>query len=82
MAENCCLVLGATEGFAGVTAIETSPGATVTSKEPLTEPDVAFTEHVPPFFTVSMPPAATEQVFASDELHVALAVRSCELLLV
>lgn len=81
VAVNCCVVLAAIGGLTGVTTIETRPGATVTSRDPLTEPDVAITEHDPPVFTLSMPPVAIEQMFASDELHVAVAVRSCELLL-
>jgi len=59
-----------------VTSIETSPGATVRPTDPLTEPTFATTEHVPAFLALSIPPAATVQTVASDELHVAVAVRS------
>ena len=73
---NRSVVSGAKDELAGVTAIETSPGATVRLKDPVTAPIFAMMEHVPPFLVVSMPPATTLQIPASDELHVALAVRS------
>jgi len=62
--------------LAGVTAIETSPGVTMRPKDPFTEPTFAKIEHEPPFLAVSRPPVATAQTFASEELQVAVEVRS------
>jgi hypothetical protein len=63
--------------LAGVTEIETSDGATVTLKEPVTAPTVAVIEQEPAVFAVSMPPVVTAATALSDELHVAEFVRSC-----
>jgi len=45
VAKNCTLVLAAMDGVAGVTAIETRAGITVTAKEPPMVPILADTEH-------------------------------------
>lgn len=72
---------GAIDAVAGVTAIETSPGTTVRPKDPVTEPIFALMEQVPLFLIVSIPPGATVETLESDELQVAVAVRSWVLLL-
>lgn len=76
VAMNCCLVPGATAGFAGVTAIETSTTFTVRFADPVTLPIFALTVHVPVVFAVTIPPAVTVATVVLEELHVALPVRS------
>lgn len=81
VAVNWSVVACAIEGAAGVIAIETSPGATVTLKEPEAEPDLAVIEQLPLLFAVSIPLAETEATVEFEELHIALLVRFCEVLL-
>jgi hypothetical protein len=57
VAVNCCVVPFAIEGFAGVTAIDTSVAEVTVSKvDPLTVPDVAMIVLVPAAFAVAIPP--------------------------
>jgi hypothetical protein len=63
-------------GLAGVTAIDTSAGATDRLKLPLIPCRVALITTVPLFFAVSMPPAATLATAVSEELQVTELVRS------
>jgi hypothetical protein len=63
--------------LAGVTEIETSDGATVTLREPVTAPTFAVIEQAPAAFAVSMPAGVTVATVLSDELHVAEFVTSC-----
>ena len=76
VAMNCCLVPGATAGFAGVTAIETSTTFTVRFADPVTLPIFALMMQVPVVFAVTIPPAATVATVVLDELQVAVPVRS------
>ena len=56
VAVNCSVVPLATEGFAGVTAIDTSVAEVTVSKvEPLTLPDAAMIVLVPAAFAVAIP---------------------------
>jgi hypothetical protein len=79
VAVNCWVKPAATEGDAGVTAIELNVGAvTVNEVEPLIVPDVAVMVALPCTTPVANPvvlfTVATE-VF--EEVHVALVVRFC-----
>jgi hypothetical protein len=65
----------------GAIEIETKPGATERLNPPVTDPIFALIEQVPLFFAFSIPPGATVAMVVSDEIHVAVAVRSCVLLL-
>ena len=81
VAANCCSVPFATEGFAGVTAIEISVGAvTVSSVVPLTLPTAALIVVVPGARVVAAPVALIVATVVADELHVAVAVKSAVLL--
>ena len=80
VAMNCWLVCGAIVMVAGVTAIETSAGVTVSENVPVTLLDVAVIEHLPAAFAVSIPELETVATELSDEFHCAELVRSCELL--
>ena len=75
---NCSLVPGATAGFAGVTATETSTTFTVTVRfeAPLTLPIFAVMLSAPLATAVTNPPGATVAKLVFDELHVAVPVRS------
>src|ERR1700687_4306651 len=75
VAVNCCAVPGATDGFAGVNAIETSAGFTVRLVDPVTLPIFALIVVVPAAAAVTIPPAATVAA-PLDELHAAVLVRS------
>ena len=77
VAANCCSVPFATEGFAGVTAIEISVGAvTVSSVVPLTLPTAAVIVVGPEARVVAAPVALIVATVVADELHVAVAVKS------
>ncbi len=72
---NCCVVPGATAGFAGVTAIETRATPTVRFADPAMLPSFALTVQAPDAIAVTNPPGATV-IAAVDELQVAVLVRS------
>ena len=74
------MVLEAIDAFAGVIAIETSAGATVRLKDPLTAPTFAVMEQAPLALAVSIPPGATVAMLVSEELQFAELVKSCVLL--
>jgi hypothetical protein len=66
----------AIEGFAGVTAIDTSVAAvTVRVVEPLMPPDVASILLVPAATAVANPPAVIVATLVVTELHVASPVK-------
>lgn len=75
VAKNCTSVLAAMVGFAGVTAIDTRAGVTVTATDPLMAPTFADTEHWPLPCAVSIPPT-TVAMLGLLEVHVAVAVTS------
>jgi hypothetical protein len=78
IAVNCTVPPTATEGFAGVTAMETNVGAaavTVRVVEPSMFPEVAVIVAVPGPLAVAKPLAAIVATFRFDELHVAVVVR-------
>ncbi|HXO06277.1 MAG TPA: hypothetical protein VN884_11680 [Candidatus Sulfotelmatobacter sp.] len=78
VAVNCSVALFAMEGFAGVTAIDTSVGAvTVSVVEPLMAPEVALIVLVPAATPVANPPAVIVATAVVDELHVAVLVKFC-----
>ena len=79
VAVNCCVFPAATDGFAGVTAIDTNTAAvTVSVVVPLIDPDAALIVTGPPIFTpVASPVALIVATVTSDELHVTEFVRSC-----
>ncbi len=75
-AVNCCVNPAATDGFAGVTAIDCSVAAlTVSVVEPLMVPDTAVMVVVPIAIPVASPLALIAAVDVALELHVAVAVR-------
>jgi hypothetical protein len=64
VAVNCCVVPLAIEGFAGVTAIDTSVAEVTVSKvDPLTFPEVAMIVLVPTAFAVAIPPVVIVAAF-------------------
>jgi hypothetical protein len=74
---NACVFPGRTEGLAGVTAIDTSPGAlTVKVVEAVTTPEAAPMVVAPCASAVASPelPIVAAEVF--DELHATEPVRS------
>jgi hypothetical protein len=73
---NCCVVPGAIDGLAGVTAIETSPAFTVRLAVPVTLPSFALMVLAPAALAVTIPVDAAVTA-ALDELQVTLLVRSC-----
>src|ERR1700694_3549140 len=78
VAVNCCVFPAATDGFAGVTAIDTSAAAvTVNIVDPATLPLVALIVEVPTFRVVAKPAALIVAVVVVPEAHVALLVKSC-----
>ena len=81
MAVNCWVLPAATDGFAGVTAIETSVAAvTVRVVEPTTLPEVAEIVVEPIFSVVARPVAFIVAAAVLEEAQVTLAVRFCVLL--
>ena len=80
VAVNCWVVPLAMEGFAGVTAIDTSVGAlavTVRVVEPLIAPEAALIVLVPAAAPVANPPALIVATLVVCEVHVAVLVRFC-----
>jgi hypothetical protein len=81
VAVNCCVVPGATDGLAGVTAIETSVAAvTVRVVELVTLAEVALIVVVPAFDAAARPDALIVPVAVLEEAHSTLLVRFCVLL--
>jgi hypothetical protein len=80
VAMNCCVAPSGIEGFAGVTAIETSAGGvTVRVVDPLTEADSAAIVVTPWEALVAKPWLVIVATAVLEELHAALAVRFCVL---
>ena len=78
VAVNCCVPPAATDGFTGVTAIDTSVAAvTVSVVDPLTLPLVALIVVVPAFSALASPVALTVAVVVLEDAHVAVVVRFC-----
>ena len=82
VAVNCCVRPAATDGFVGVTCIDTSVAAvTVSVVEPVTPASVALIVVVPTFSAVARPcePAAFEivAIVTTDDAHVTCVVRFC-----
>ena len=78
VAVNCCVLPAATDGFAGVTAIDTRVAfVTVNVVEPTTLPLVAVIVEVPAFTAVARPAAFIVATVVVPDAHVTLAVRSC-----
>jgi hypothetical protein len=74
---NCCAVPTAIEGFAGVTAIETSVGAATESVvDPVMELDVAEIVVAPAASPFARPPLDMPAMRGDDDVHVAAAVTS------
>jgi hypothetical protein len=77
VAVNCCVVPALIEGFAGVTAIETRVAAvTVNVVEAVTLPTVALMLELPTPVVVARPVALMVATPGTDELHIAVLVRS------
>jgi hypothetical protein len=80
VAVNCCVPPAATDGLAGVTAIDTSVGAvTVRPVEPLMEPDVAWMVVLPVDALVARPALLIDAIAELVELQVTELVRFCVL---
>jgi hypothetical protein len=80
VAVNCCVVPFAIDGFAGVTAIDTSVGAvavTVRVVEPLMAPEAALIVVVPAATPVANPPVVIVATVVVCEVHVAVLVKFC-----
>jgi hypothetical protein len=78
VAVNCSVALFAIEGFAGVTAIDTSVAAvTVSSVVPLTAPEVASMLLIPVPTPVANPPAVIVAMLVVCELQVTDPVKFC-----
>jgi len=78
VAVNCCFVPFAIEGFAGVTAIDTSVAAvTVRVVEPVMPAETALIVLVPAATPVANPPAVIVATVVVTELHVAPLVKFC-----
>jgi hypothetical protein len=75
---NCWVLPAATDGDAGVTAIEVRVAAvTVNVVDPLMLPDLAVIVEVPTDTPVANPPALTVAIEVADELQVEELVRFC-----
>jgi len=75
---NCSVAPFAIEGFAGVTAIDTSAGAvTVSVVEPLTAPEAALIVLVPAATPVANPPALIVATLVVCDVHVTVLVKFC-----
>jgi hypothetical protein len=73
---NCSLLPSKTEGFAGVTAIDTSTaGETVNVVEPVTLPSIALTVELPVVTPVARPPIVIVATPEVNELHVTKGVK-------
>src|SRR5271167_5013755 len=78
VAVNCCVLPAATDGFTGVTAMDTSVAAvTVSVVLPTTLPLVAEIVVLPAFSADANPPLLIVAVTVLDDAHVTLAVRFC-----
>src|SRR5271166_5891740 len=78
VAVNCCVPPAATDGFTGVTAMDTSVAAvTVNVVLPETLPLVALIVVLPNFNAAARPPLLIVAVVVLDDAHVTLAVRLC-----
>jgi hypothetical protein len=78
VAVNCCVPPAATDGFTGVTAIDTSVAAvTVNVVLPEMAPLVALIVVLPAFSAEASPAALIVAVVVLDDAHVTLAVRFC-----
>src|ERR1700735_1146437 len=78
VAVNCCVAALAIEGFAGVTAIDTSVTAvTVSVVEPLIAPETALIVLVPAATAVANPPVVMVATPVVAELQVTELVRFC-----
>ena len=71
MAVNCCVVPFAIEGFAGVTAIDTTTaGPTVKVVLPVTPAELALTWEVPCVAPVARPATVIVATAGFDDTHV------------
>jgi hypothetical protein len=78
VAVNCSVLPFAIEGFAGVTAIDTSVAAvTVKVVDPVIPPETALIWLVPVATPVANPPEAIVATVVVTELHVAVPVKFC-----
>src|SRR5271165_6488107 len=78
VAVNCCVLPATTDGFAWVTAMDTSVAAvTVNVVLPETLPLVALIVVLPNFNAAARPPLLIVAVVVLDDAHVTLAVRFC-----
>ena len=81
MAVNCCVSPFATDGLAGVTAIDCSVAAiTVIVVDPLTVLRVALIKLVPTATALASPPVVIVTCAGVPDCHVTVAERSCVLL--
>jgi len=70
LAVNCCVDATGTEGFAGITVIETITAVvTVRTELPVMEPEVAEMVALPAATVLAKPVLSTAAIVASDELH-------------
>jgi len=77
---NCCVRPSMIEGLAGVTAIDTRVGGfTVSTVEPVMEPDVAVIVVLPCATDVANPELLIVDTPDPDEVHVTVLVRFCVL---
>jgi len=75
---NCCVFPAATDGFTGVTAIDTNVAlVTVSVVLPEMAPLVAEMVVLPAFSADAKPALLIVAVVVLDDAHVALAVRFC-----
>jgi hypothetical protein len=80
VAVNCSVPPMGTDGFAGVTAIDTNTGAvTVSVVVALIEPDIAFIAVLPCATLLANPPVVIVAMFVGEELHVTDEVNGCVL---
>jgi len=76
VALNCCVVPGAIDMVAGVTAMETRESVTVRVAVPLTVPEVAVMLVDPTAMAVAKPPVAIVATLEFDELQVTELLKS------
>src|SRR5215472_829891 len=80
VAANCCVRPAATEGFAGVTLMDTTAGAdTVRAAEPVTEPDDAVMLVLPTPSVVANPAALIVATAGLPDAQPTVPVRFCVL---
>jgi hypothetical protein len=76
VAVNCCVFPAATDGFAGVTAIDTRVAfVTVSVVDPTTPPLVALIVELPAFTPVAKPAALIVATVGVPDAHVTLPVK-------